>query len=235
MVNNKMVWHGLNYGKGEQNIHVETNIEQAQIDTGADILKNQIADAMKNNAPEDAGVCNVRTAWYSYKNYELDIDRMTASVNFYANRDLEDAEYEKMAQAVFETVEKQREQTTWKSMSTDYGVYVETALEINLDADEVQKEALERNGYLDTMKRMAYDLPDRVGVQKSDARFTTSFNREGRETIGLFMDIRTMTDLSHDEKQNMANWAMDEAAEIMDNEFSAAVNSILTNEGSLEK
>lgn len=58
----KMVWHALNYGKGEQNIHVETNLDGTVANNENDDLKQKISDSIIKNAPQDAGVHNVRMA-----------------------------------------------------------------------------------------------------------------------------------------------------------------------------
>lgn len=235
MKSGNMIWHGLKYGKGEQNIHVETNLSNGPSTTENEYLKQKIRNTMLENAPADAGVHNIRTAWFSYFSYETNEDRMTASINFDANRDLEDSEYEKMAQAVFDTTEEIRNRAPWKSISSDYGVYVETVMEINLGLDEEQRNILNDNGFSNKVKQAAYALPINAGVTYCSSEYTLSKTPEGGEVTNILLKLRSNRELRQEEKQFVVDKVNNKKADILENDFGAAVNSIVTDTGSLEK
>lgn len=221
----KMVWHALNYGKGEQNIHVETNLDDMVANNENDDLKQKIADSVIKNAPQDAGVHNVRMAWFSYTNYELDKERMTASVNFDADRDLTDMEYEKMAHAVFDVTEEIIH-TPWKAMVTNYVVYAQTDLEIDAEFDESQKEVLQQNIFTDSAVNIVYGLPGDYELLNARAEYTESHNRDGNMVTGLRMILNTNRELDYDEKQFIADEIKAAADHVLEEDFSAAVDSI---------
>lgn len=230
-----MIWHGLRYGKGEQNIHVETNLNNSPSTTENEYLKQKIKDTMLGNAPTDAGVHNIRTAWFSYFSYETNEERMTASINFDAERDLEDNEYEKMAQAVFDTTEEIRNQTPWNSISSDYGVYVETVMEINLGLDEEQRNVLDESRFSNKVKQAAYALPMGAGVTYCSSEYVPSKTPEGNEVTNVLLKLRSNRELTQEEQQFVVDEVNNNKTDILENDFGAAVNSIVTDTSFLEK
>lgn len=193
-----------------------------------DALKQKIADTIVENAPQDALVRNARTAWFSYRNYEIDKDRMTASINFDADRDLTDAEYERMAQAVFDVTESLNH-VSYTAITSDFDVYVETDMEINVELDEGQKDVLDNGGFLDKAVNAVYNMPGDAELRNVCAKYTESHNKVGDKVTNLLMTLRTDRELDHDEMQLVVDEVKEKMDLVLEEDFSAAVNSISTS------